>query len=99
MSGVPKNERPNSPQTDSVSSITIEQYDQEYDDEELKQLLDQRPSSPDKAGEDVLSEFRSLYTETLSISTLDHDGSQEENEGEKRVFDFASHVVCIECMC
>ncbi|XP_065898660.1 putative leucine-rich repeat-containing protein DDB_G0290503 [Dysidea avara] len=84
MSGVPKNERPNSPQTDSVSSITIEQYDQEYDDEELKQLLDQRPSSPDKAGEDVLSEFRSLYTETLSISTLDHDGSQEENEGEKR---------------
>lgn len=87
MSGVPKNKRPISPQTDSVSSITIEEYDQEYEDEELKQLLDQRPSSPDKVGEDVLSEFRSLYTETLNITTLDHDGSQEENEDEKKVFD------------
>jgi len=84
MSGVPET---SSPSASSDSSLSSRETEQVSDDEELQKLLEQRSSSPDikSSEEKLLSEFRSLYSETLNISSLEQNVSQEETEDDKKV--------------
>ena len=80
MSGVPEMET-RSPSVSSDSSSSSGD-DQMSDSEELQKLLEQRSSSPDikSSEEKLLGEFRSLYSETLSVSILEQSISQEDDK-------------------
>ena len=84
-----------SPSTISDSSLSSGENEQASDDEELQQLLEQRSSSPSlKVSEErLLNEFRSLYSETLNISSLEQSGIQDETEDDKKVLSYSPRVV------
>lgn len=82
MSSVPETKETRSPSASSDSSLNSKENEQVSDNEELQKLLEQRSSSPDikSSEEKLLSEFRSLHSETLSISILEQSISQEDDK-------------------
>ena len=94
MSGLVDRKETCSSSTMSDSSLSSGENEQVSDDEEIQRLLDQRPSSPSIrfSEEKLLNEFRSLYSESLNISSLEQSGVQEETEDEKKVSYFCPRV-------
>lgn len=90
MSGLSERNETPSPSTTSDSSLSSEENDQASDDEELQQLLEQRSSSPSikLSEEKLLSEFRSLYSETLNASSLEESSLQDDTEDHKKVLSY-----------
>ena len=84
-----------SPSTISDSSLSSGENEQMSDDEELKRVLEQRSSSPSLkfSEEKLLSEFRSLYSESLNISSLELSGIQEDTDDDKKVSYYRPRVV------
>ena len=95
MSGLVERKETRSPSTTSDSSLSSGENEQVSDDEEIQQLLEQRSSSPSIrfSEEKLLSEFRSLYSESLNVSSLEQSGIQEETEDEKKVFYYCPRVL------
>lgn len=95
MSGSVERKETRSPSTTSDSSLSSGENEQVSDDEEIQQLLEQRSSSPSIrfSEEKLLSEFRSLYSESLNISSLEQSGIQEETEDEKKVSHYCPRVL------
>ena len=87
MSGLADRNETRSESTISDSSLSSGENDQASDDEELQRLLEQRSSSPGLrfSEEKLLNEFRSLYSESINISSLEQSGIQEATEDEKKV--------------
>ena len=87
MSGLTDRKETRSESTISDSSLSSGENDQASDDEELQKLLEQRSSSPGLrfSEEKLLNEFRSLYSESINISSLEQSGVLEATEDEKKV--------------
>lgn len=95
MSGSAERKETRSPSTTSDSSLSSGDSEQTTDDEELQRVLEQRSSSPSIkfSEEKLLTEFRSLYSESLNVSSLEQSGLQDETEDEKKVFYYCPRVV------
>ena len=95
MSGLAERKESRSPSTISDSSLSSSENDQASDDEELQRLLEQRSSSPSMkfSEEKLLNEFRTLYSESLNVSSLEQSGLQEATEDEKKVRHWRPRVV------
>ena len=95
MSNLAERKESRSPSTISDSSLSSSENDQASDDEELQRLLEQRSSSPSIrfSEEKLLNEFRTLYSESLNISSLEQSGLQETTEDEKKVHHWRPRVV------